>query len=53
MATTTAIRAERFRSLWTDGPVVGLRRYRARKVRTSAYRTSDGLARELLRPIID
>jgi hypothetical protein len=50
---TTALRAQRFRASWTDGPAAGPRRYRARKARTSAYRTSDGMARDLLRPIID
>ena len=53
MATTTALRAQRFRSSWSEAATSGLRHYQARKVRASAYRTSDGMARELLRPIID
>jgi len=53
MAITTALRAQRFRSSWVAAPATGLRCYRARKARTSAYRTSDGMARELLRPVID
>jgi hypothetical protein len=53
MAITTALRAQRFRAAWIDAPATGLRCYRARKARTSAYRTSDDMARELLRPVVD
>ena len=54
MAPTTAIRAERFRAGWALTPVEGGgRRYAARRARTAAYRTTDGMERELLRPVID
>jgi len=53
MATITALRAQRFRASWSEVPTSGLRHYQTRKVRASAYRTSDGMARELLRSIID
>lgn len=53
MAITTSLRAQRFRSAWTEATAAGLGRYRSRRVRTSAYRTSDDMARELLRPVVD
>jgi hypothetical protein len=53
MATTTATRAQTYRASWTEAPATGLGRYAARKSRTSAFRTSDGMTRELLRPILD
>jgi hypothetical protein len=54
MARTTAIRAEEFRAHWAPSSGGGGgRRYAARKARTAAYRTSDGMERELLRPVID
>ena len=53
MAISTALRAQRFRASWTETPATGLRCYRARKARTSAYRTSADMARELLRPVVD
>ena len=50
---TTANRAQRFHATWGRGAPDGLGHYATRRLRTSVYRTTDGMTRELLRPVRD
>ena len=53
MATDTAIRAQLFHATWGHEAPARRGHYATRRLRTSVYATTDGLTRELLRPVRD